>query len=172
LPVTPLHFGPGLLVKALAPGRFSFTAYAATQVVIDVESGYWIWQGEWPLHRAMHTFVVGSLAGAAVGLAVAAAAPLWRRGRRGAGERRRARPHPPLGSWWAAETATVPALVGGVVGGSMHALLDGIMHPDIRPFRPFTGANPLYELIGFWALQLVCVVTGALGLVLLLRARR
>ena len=68
MPITPYHIGPGILVKALVPARFSFSAFAATEIVVDLEPAYHALQGHWPAHRMLHT-VVGSLtAGAAVAL--------------------------------------------------------------------------------------------------------
>jgi len=51
-------------------------------------------------------------------------------------------------------------------------VLDGIMHADIRPFRPFTDANPLYELVSIRTLYLFCTITGLVGAALLLARER
>lgn len=67
----------------------------------------------------------------------------------------------------AAEGRLGPALAGGLIGGLSHSVLDGIMHPDIRPFRPFTAANPLFELLSLSNLHLACVAMGFLGLIVL-----
>src|SRR5690349_3393859 len=56
MPATPFHFGPGLLIKAVAPRQFSVTAYSVAQVVIDIESGYYLLKGDDPVHRQAHTF--------------------------------------------------------------------------------------------------------------------
>ena len=37
MPITPFHFGPGAAVKAVAPRHFSFTVFAFSQVMIDLE---------------------------------------------------------------------------------------------------------------------------------------
>lgn len=156
MPFTPFHFGPGLLLKAAVPRRFSFTAYAVTQVVIDFETGYYLLRGEWPVHRALHTFALGGVAGAAVGAAIGAGARRWLR----------ARGRPVVSG----ETGLAGSVAGGLVGGLLHSFLDAIMHPDIRPFRPFSGENPLLGLVGWGALHGACVVTGLIGIVLLIRS--
>ena len=51
MPVTPFHFGPGALVHALAPRYVSFLAFCAANVLIDVEPGYYMMVGQFPLHR-------------------------------------------------------------------------------------------------------------------------
>jgi hypothetical protein len=54
-----------------------------------------------------------------------------------------------------------------VVGGLTHPLLDGIMHSDIAPLRPFVDHNPLLGIMGLGALHLVCVVAGLVGITLM-----
>lgn len=155
MPFTPFHFGPGLLAKSLAPRWFSFTAFVLTQVVIDVETLVFLIRREWPVHRAAHTFLFGSVIGLAVGIIVFAAARAL--GRRTAGVA------PVLG----AEIGLLGALVGGLVGGASHALLDGFMHADILPLRPFGDANPLRGVVAVGALHAACVVCGIVAVPLL-----
>jgi membrane-bound metal-dependent hydrolase YbcI (DUF457 family) len=63
-------------------------------------------------------------------------------------------------------------VLSGIFGGIFHSVLDGIMHADIRPFRPFTQANPLYGLVSVQVLYLFCVITGVVGAALLLAWER
>jgi membrane-bound metal-dependent hydrolase YbcI (DUF457 family) len=160
MPVTPFHFGVGLLGKGIAPRGVSLCAFVASQIVIDCESAYFLFVArEDPVHRVLHTFLLATPVGALVGLAVWAVA----RGLR-----------------WLPELAPVrsdcslrPAIVGGLLGGLTHPLLDGVMHADIRPFRPFTDANPLHLAMGLGPLHLLCIGLGAAGVALLvLRAAR
>jgi hypothetical protein len=37
VPVTPFHFGPGILSKGLFPARFSAASFVLAQILIDVE---------------------------------------------------------------------------------------------------------------------------------------
>jgi hypothetical protein len=159
MPFTPFHLGPGLLVKSVVPRWFSFSAFAASQVVIDIESLYWLRRGEWPVHRVLHTFVSGALVGVAVAAGVVVVG--------GSFADRRLSHRPGL----AVEAQVGPALAGGLAGGLSHSLLDGIMHADIRPFRPFTSANPLLGLLDVLDLHLFCLAAGVVGLVLLLIRR-
>ena len=156
MPITPFHLGPGLLAKAASPTHFSFTAYTASQLVIDTESIYHILHGDWPVHRSLHTFFWGTLVGCGVAVLVAVVGALWSRARGQAAPR---------------ELALACALAGGAIGGASHSFLDGIMHSDIEPFQPFAGGNPLHALIGLGVLHLGCVAAGVLGL-LWLGARR
>ena len=160
MPATPFHLGPGLLIKAAAPRQFSMAAYSLAQVVIDFESGYYLLQGEYPVHRQAHTFLLGGLIGMLCGLVVSRIGGWW------------ARPRDAVHEALAAEFRMPVAVVSGIFGGIFHSVLDGIMYADIRPFRPFTEANPLYELVSIRTLYLFCTITGLVGAALLLARER
>lgn len=164
MPATPFHFGPGLLVKAAAPRQFSVAAYSVAQIVIDLESGYHLLRGDYPVHRQAHTFLLGGLIGLLCGLIVS---------RLGV---RLLRPRDAIPEALGAEFRMPIAAMSGIFGGVFHSVLDGLMHPDMRPFRPFTDANPLYGLVSVRAVYLFCIITGLIGAALLLawerRARR
>jgi hypothetical protein len=157
---TPFHFGPGLLIKAAAPRQFSMAAYALTQVVIDIESGYYLLRHDFPVHRDMHTFLVGGLIGVLCGMLVS---------RTGAWI---ARPRDLVGEALIAEYQMWTAILSGLFGGLFHAVVDGFMYTDIRPFRPLSSANPLFGLVSVRNIYLFCVITGLLGAVLLLAWER
>ena len=160
MPATPFHLGPGLLVKAAAPRRFSMAAYTLSQVVIDLESGYYLLRGEYPVHRQAHTFLLGGLIGLLCGLIVSRVGERW------------ARPRDVVPEALAAEYRLPVAVVSGIFGGILHSVLDGIMHPDMHPFRPFSDANPLLGLVSVRVLYLFCVITGLVGAALLLAWER
>ena len=160
MPATPFHLGPGLLIKAAAPRQFSMAAYSLAQVVIDIESGFYVLRGEYPVHRQAHTFLLGGLIGLLCGLIVSRVGRWW------------ARPRDAVPEVLAAEFRMPIAVVSGIFGGIFHSVLDGIMHEDIHPFRPFTDANPLYELVSLRVLYLFCIITGLVGGVLILAQER
>ena len=160
MPVTPFHFGAGALVKAMAPRLISFSAFVCAQVVIDCETAYFmLLKHEWPFHRLAHTLIGGLIVGAAAGSALYLAGRLFQRS--------------VPADVHAGELAIVPALMGGVVGGLSHSILDGIMHNDVRPFAPFSSANPLLDIVSLPALHATLVLAGVIGLlVLAIRALR
>jgi len=160
MPATPFHLGPGVLIKAAAPRQFSMAAYSLAQVVIDVESGYYMLQGEYPVHRQAHTLLLGGMVGFLCGLIVSRVGGWW------------ARPRDVVPEALAAEFRLPIAAVSGVFGGVLHSLLDGIMYQDIHPFRPLTDANPLYGLVSIRVLYLFCIITGLVGGALLLARER
>lgn len=144
MPVTPFHLGPGLLVKALAPGRVSLAAFALANAVIDAESVANLLLGRWPVHAVLHSVPGAVLAGALSGLAV------WRLGPR---------------RWGSEEVGLGAALVGGLLGGLGQTGLDAVMHADLRPLWPVSGANPLLGAVGLEALHGACVLAGLVGAV-------
>ena len=160
MPATPFHLGPGLLVKAVAPRQFSMAAYSLAQVVIDIESGYHLLQNHYPVHRQAHTFFLGGLIGLVCGLIVSRVGTAI------------ARPRDVIPEALAAEYRLPIAALSGIFGGIFHSLLDGIMHADMRPLRPFTNANPLYGIVSVRAVYLFCIVTGLVGAALLLARER
>jgi hypothetical protein len=153
VPVTPFHFGVGLLAKGVAPRAFSVSAFVASQVVIDLESAYYLFVArEWPVHRWMHTLAVGSVVGALAGIATRViAARLPRDSRRAL---------PPDFGWR-------QCLIGGLLGGATHPLLDGVMHADVRPFLPFAAGNPYLGWLSLGTVHLLCILAGLIGLALL-----
>jgi hypothetical protein len=161
LPVTPFHFGIGALAKGALPEQVSLTAFVASQVVIDCETAFYLIRHDWPVHRWLHTFAVGTPVGLLTGVVIWMSAPflprLWRR--------LGVRPAP-------AEVALVPSFVGGFLGGVTHPLLDGIMHWDTKPFRPFLESNPLLDSVGLVWLHLLCILLGLVGLGLLFARRK
>ena len=155
MPVTPFHFGPGLLLHAMAPRRVSFMAFCASNGLIDVESLVNLVRGHDPVHAFFHSFAGATRAGvAAAGLMLAS---------RQAG--RRLRLPNPFG--WL-ELSFGAIVVGALLGAWSHVLLDGVMHSDLRPFLPFDGdANPFLHFVSLGALHLGCVAAGGAGALLL-----
>ena len=154
MPVTPFHFGVGLLCKGGAPARVSLGAFILSQVLIDLESGYFLFVArEWPVHRWAHTFALSALIGLGAGVIACLGARVVTQGASDAA--------------WSSEVGLWPAMTGGLLGGLTHPLLDGLMHADIRPFLPLSEENPLLGLIGLAELHLFCVGAGLTGLVLL-----
>jgi membrane-bound metal-dependent hydrolase YbcI (DUF457 family) len=146
VPVTPFHFGPGVLLKAVAPQRTSLTAFMAAQVAIDVESAYHLYRVEWPVHREIHSLALATVAGTLAVMFLGRHVRLSD------------------GAFLRAEILPGPALLGGLLGGLSHPLLDAIMHSDLRPFWPFSDGNPFLDLVKLPTLHVVCIASGVLGI--------
>lgn len=144
------------------PRHFGFIAFAATQVVIDVETLYHLVRHDWPLHRTLHTYVGASVVGAIVGVAAFAIGELlikwWNRFGQVQVVREIAKPR---------SFRRNAALLGGTTGGISHVLLDSIMHQDIQPLWPFTKANEMLGAISLVGLHRGCVIAGLVGLAIM-----
>ena len=54
-------------------------------------------------------------------------------------------------------------MIGAFFGTLSHVLLDSLMHHDIKPFAPFTQANPLMGLVTHDGVYELCALAGMLG---------
>jgi hypothetical protein len=61
MPFTAFHFGPGAVFHAAAPKQVSFLAFCAANVLIDMESLYFMVTQQFPVHRFFHTYVGASV---------------------------------------------------------------------------------------------------------------
>lgn len=151
MPFTPFHFGPGAALHALAPRHVSFIAFAAANVIIDIEPLYYMLTQQFRLHRFFHTYLGATLiVVATIAVFIVArwfARRFWL---------------PNLFKW--RELALLPVVVGAMAGSYSHVLLDSVMHADITPFAPFSDVNPLLHIIPINTLHLACLVAGILAL--------
>lgn len=120
-------------------------------VIIDVETLYYMIHGTPPLHRFLHTFFGTTFAViATMALFVVCrwvANRYWL---------------PNLFGWRVLSLGS--EIIGAVIGAWSHVVLDGIMHSDMRPFAPFSTSNPMYRLIDLDVLHQGCMVSGVVGL--------
>lgn len=152
MPITPFHFGPGAALQVVAPQYVSFIAFGAVNVVIDIESLYNMLNDRYPIHAFLHTYV-----GATVAIAITIAmfllalkvARAWRL------------PNP--FNWQS--LSLVQIVVGAVLGGYSHVVLDSVMHADIRPLLPFSSSNELLGYVPIGMLHLFCAGMAVVGLV-------
>jgi membrane-bound metal-dependent hydrolase YbcI (DUF457 family) len=149
VPFTPFHFGPAALIHSAAPKHISFLAFCGANVLVDVEPLYYMLTDQYPIHRFLHTYVGATIAGLIFVLLFALvrrfAMPLLRILR-------------------LEDLAVRAVALGAFAGTYSHVLLDSMMHPDMRPFTPFSDANPLLTVVSLKALHGSCVLAGVLGL--------
>ena len=166
MPITPFHFGPGALVKAIAPRHFSFTVFAFSQLLIDLEPiGFFIFSGV-PVHPYLHTYL---------GAALVFLASWW--GGRPVCEWAlrvwNAWLSPTQSRWLAYEPriSTKAAGLGALVGAYSHVAIDSIMHGDMEPLAPFSAVSPWLHAVSLETLHLACVAAGIMGVAGLLVLR-
>ena len=61
MPFTPIHMGPGILIKALLQGSFSLMVFGWSQIVMDIQPLIVLITGEGHLHGFSHTYIGGTL---------------------------------------------------------------------------------------------------------------
>jgi membrane-bound metal-dependent hydrolase YbcI (DUF457 family) len=123
--------------------------------LIDIEPLYFMVTHQFPLHRFFHTYI-----GAALVAVVTIALFVMVR-------------------WIANRTALLPntfhwqdlslhsVTLGAFIGTFSHVALDSVMHQDIRPFAPFSAANPLLHVVPVGTLHWICLLAAAVGVGLL-----
>ena len=161
MPFTPIHFGPGVLLKAVAPSRFSFAAFALANVVIDLEPLYHILRGDYPLHGPLHTLFGATATGLLVGVGISLLSDVSRQ--------------VPSVNYTASklpdelqvELRMSACVLGGVVGGASHSLFDSLIYSDYHPLAPFSLRNPLLGSVAPDALVTSLLAAGAIGMAVL-----
>jgi membrane-bound metal-dependent hydrolase YbcI (DUF457 family) len=148
MPFTPLHMGPGIIIKAILQRHFSLMVFGWSQILIDVQPLMVMLTHKGHLHGFSHTYV-----GAAFIAIVAALSgkSLGGLGLKIIGEEKYF-PIPWSAAW-----------VGAFIGTYSHVLLDSIMHTDIQPFWPVSLSNSLQGIISIDALHIFCVLTAIVG---------
>lgn len=120
----------------------------ASRVAIDLEPRYFILRGGYPVHLWLHTVWGAGLVGLGVGAALGVLARRWT----------------VAGAPMPRGDARMGAvLVGGLLGGVSHSLLDGLMHRDVRALRPLAETTWVLEPSGVAVLHVSCLIAGLLG---------
>jgi hypothetical protein len=137
MPYTPLHMGPGMIVKAMIPRHFSIVAFGIAQVLIDLEVLWHMVRYNRQDHTFFHTYLGASLivlAAALLGKPVSTAAMrMWNVLAR----------HVAVFDLSVPRQATWKAtFLGAGIGAYSHVLFDSFYHLDIEPFQPWSAANP------------------------------
>ncbi len=152
MPFTPIHMGPGILVKGILQGSFSLMVFGWTQIVMDIQPLIVLLSGEGHLHGFSHTYIGATL------LAIFSALTGNYLSQFGL---RVIKIEASINSdiaWWV-------VFLSAFIGSFSHVLLDSIMHSDVQPFYPFTLLNPLLSFISASTLHKACLYSGLVGAV-------
>ncbi len=153
MPFTPLHIGPGILLKALLQGSFSLMVFGWAQIVMDMQPLYVLVTNtrRIELHGFSHTYLGATL------LAVLSALSgkyLSEFGLRLLGL---STIKQPIKIVWRI------AFFSAFLGTYSHVVLDSIMHGDIQPYYPFASGNHLLDIIDVELLHEFCIYSGVVG---------
>lgn len=162
MPITPFHLGPGAALKAALGARLSFTVFAFSQFLIDLEPVIHALSGSERLHPHLHTYAGATVVAIASALA---GRPACERALRFWNSRLDA-----AQSRWLAVPAAIPkgaAWSGALTGAYSHVAIDSIMHADMTPLAPFAFDNALFGWLSGDEVQMLCVALGVLALAVL-----
>ncbi len=162
MPITPLHLGPGVLLKAAAGSRISLTVFAFCQFTMDLEVLTRVVLGAQQLHGFTNTILGATvilMPSVLLGRPVCQLFLRWWNSRLSVAQAR----------WLSVDTA-IPwraAWSGGVVGVYSHVFLDALMHPDAQPWAPLSPENPFVGIFPIESLNALCWWSLAIGIVVI-----
>jgi hypothetical protein len=153
MPFTPLHMGPGMLLKVVLRTSFSLVIFGWVQILIDIQPLWGMIKGQGQLHGVTHTYlgaVFIGLIGALSGKYVAIGIFKW------------------LKPTWVKVSSIRwrVAFVSAYLGSFSHVFLDSFMHADLQPFFPWRLDNPFVNQISIDLLNILCIFAGVIGLVI------
>ena len=137
MPFTPYHFGPSGFIGLTLRKWLDVPVFVLANVIVDIEV---LFYRHWPVHRYVHTLLIGAIAGAVWGVA---AYPL-----RHFFKKIMNILHVPY------RTNFWKMLISGTLGVWLHVVIDAIYHWDVRVFWP-SEAKPLWRLISQGQVKLV-----------------
>ncbi|MDH5667096.1 MAG: DUF4184 family protein [Nitrospira sp.] len=158
MPFTPFHMGAALIVKPAAQKHLSLITFGIAQIVIDIEPFIGMMRQSEILHGPTHTLLGAITIGVLVALvSPAMCRPILRRYNQEVTAYKLRWLSEPI------EPTRIAMWSGALWGTLSHIILDSFMHDDIRPFAPFSDANPLLHLISHDDVYQLCVVLGVIG---------
>ena len=150
MPFTPVHMGPGILLKAVLQGSFSLMVFGWTQIVMDIQPLLVMLIGEGHLHGFTHTFVGASLIAVVAALSGKYLSELGLR-------LLRITEYQSINIKWSV------AYLSAFIGSFSHVILDGIMHNDLAPYYPFFSTNHFLGMVTISELHQLCLYSGLIG---------
>jgi membrane-bound metal-dependent hydrolase YbcI (DUF457 family) len=150
MPFTPVHMGPGILLKGILQGSFSLMVFGWTQIVMDIQPLIVMITEDGHLHGFTHTYVGAILIALVAGISGKYLSPIGRWV---------LRVEPSLNS----NIPWVVVFISAFIGSFSHVFLDSIMHSDLQPFYPANLENPFLGLISVSALHKFCLYSALVG---------
>lgn len=145
MPLTPFHWGPGLLIALVLISYIDLPTFLVASVIIDVEPILvLIFNLDYPLHGFFHSFLGGTIVAILLGVVM----------------NKIRKSLTPLLSFFKLEEKTSfrNILLASLSGIYIHILLDSRMHMDIKPFYPL-DFNPFLSgnMSAVWGIYMFCI---------------
>ena len=153
MPFTPFHLGPALALGLPLRRYVHAPTFILANVIVGIEPFLVLFLGlRYPLHGYLHTFFLAFFVGLALGYAMFLLKKILH----------------PLYKAFLLESGNNLSLksfmFAGILGTTLHVLLDSPLYDDIHPFYPLT-ANPLYNPALSLEVYSICVWMGILGII-------
>jgi membrane-bound metal-dependent hydrolase YbcI (DUF457 family) len=162
MPITPFHIIAAAPIKAIIPRYFSWSIFTLTNILIDLEPITYFIFTDIPSHKFFHTIFGATLLGLICALYFRRLCTnyliKWNKNL-----------HPIDRKWLEITNPKInlfEAIFGGIIGAWSHLILDSFMHPDIKPFWPFTSENTLLDYYSNNSVIYFCSCLLALGLII------
>ena len=168
MPITPFHIIAAAPIKAIIPRHFSWSIFTLTNIIIDLEPiTYFIFTGV-PSHKFFHSISGATLIGLICALFFRKLCGnyimKWNKNL-----------HPFDRKWLEVRNPKInifEALLGGLIGGWSHLILDSMMHADIKPLWPLISSNSLLGLLSPDLILYLCLGLLATGIfIFIIRSR-
>ena len=136
MPITPFHIIAGFAVKSIFNKHFSWSIFALTNIIIDVEVIYYILTIGEASHKFFHTLIgstIVALSCAIIGIPICERLlKFWNKNLQNVKSLEKLK-------WLSTDTniSVVSSFTGAFVGAYSHIILDSLMHFDVKPFEPF-----------------------------------
>ncbi|MFD2231295.1 metal-dependent hydrolase [Alkalimarinus sediminis] len=150
MPFTPIHMGPGILIKAILQSSFSLMVFGWTQIVMDIQPLIVLITGEGHLHGFTHTYFGATLLAFFSALTGKYLSEL---GLKILG----------IDKYQSISIAWRVAFLSAFIGSFSHVFLDSIMHTDVEPFYPITLTNDFLGMVSITMLHKLCMYSGGVG---------
>ena len=158
MPFTPLHLGPGILLKAVFQGFFSLIIFGWAQVLMDLQPLFVMITGIGNLHGFSHTYIGATLIAlisAFTGKLIFELVLIFVKNDFTDYQKRLFDVPKKL--------TTFVCITSAFLGTYSHVFLDSIMHGDVEPFYPFNLDNNFHLLLSIDNLYRLCIYTGIAG---------
>ncbi len=152
MPFTPVHLGPGLLIKAILHSSFSLMVFAWAQIIMDIQPLIVMISGTGHLHGFSHTYLGATL--------LALFSALSGRSLSLFGLKVMGLANKQTQITW------LVAFISAFIGTYSHVILDAIMHSDVEPYYPLTLNNHFFGLINIEQLHQWCFYSGLIGAII------
>ena len=145
MPFTPYHFGPSSFIALVFRKWLDIPVFVLANIIVDLEVlVIRLLRIGWPMHRYLHTLLIGAAAGTVWALAAYPLRHLFKR----------------LMQFLRIpyQTTLLKMIVSGILGVWLHVVIDAIYHWDVHLFWPLnTNKRPLYGLLTRQHVEALCI---------------